>query len=677
MWNRFYQAFLDTFKIFDEDTFNKYSSEEKELAVKISKTIQLYLTETNSFGLIQLFQKESEYDLATFLYRIKEDKNDIRKNLAESIYLQFHLDQIAASKVSIIHLLKELLRHYYDGFLSGMTQEEGQKQLMDGIFENTQSLEILQEEIQKLQQKIEAQNKTHRRERSGFSILNNDFWEKTKKNASKHLFPNYLLKTDSKPQLLKEIVACKYHIPNTPMKNEFSRMMEQVLQENHSYSLIKILSKGGEGKSTFLLDIAKTHRNSHNIIYFDGIKNASLEKIYQSLEELSPSFNKTTPILILMDNVDTYDELNSLKKGIFAVLYGFNLVFIVVERTFRYLKIKDKEDFEQGFYTVKELKFHSRNINTSIGAFLFKLLSQSNILTDENRQLIQQTFQQDHRKSITENIYASLLALKKAGRVDYSFDWEDWFRFVKENNKATKWKDIFTFIAIFFQFGHRVKSDYCAAFLGIEEGDLIEELEKNTNLPIYFSGDYLLLRHETIASWFFENATNQRKHQEKALYLFKKYLKEINNPFAKDLFIWLSKSAELKDSFLFKAISNIIPNTENKKQVITEWKFQILSKYLALFPSSCKVLIELAKIHYERKKWEAAKNLLLEILKLEEYNIHARTELGKVYQKQEKWTQAEKILSKAIEIEPNSIHSRTELGKVYQKKGNGTKRKRS
>ena len=82
-------------------------------------------------------------------------------------------------------------------------------------------------------------------------------------------------------------------------------------------ALIKILSKGGEGKSTFLYHIAKTYFHTNLIIWMDELDPASLVDLANDIGRLDAK----APILFLLDNAAIYG--NTLIEFAQRLIFSF------------------------------------------------------------------------------------------------------------------------------------------------------------------------------------------------------------------------------------------------------------------------------------------------------------------------------------------------------------------
>jgi hypothetical protein len=643
-----------TFKIsaekFQEDCI---SSMDKENAKAIFSIFNGAVTAINYPFLVKIFQEESNYDLNLFLREMKSKDNGLKTRLAKKISLRFHLSKSGIEEETIINILERVLDYYYDIFISGMTTNEGQQQLLnialsnsklitkthDEAIESIKLIESIYNELIVIREKIKTENEKQQKKRSGFQILDQQFWDDTRSKTDKKNLSNFLIRTDSMPHFLKEVVASNYYIKNKKMRGLFTDHLNECIESNNRYCLIKILSKGGEGKSTFLLDLAKIFYKKYVIIFFDGIQKEHISNIINSLLDLKEYFNPELPILILIDNPASYEYLTDLKDNLFETLHDRQLIFVVTERSFRYLTMENLSKFETGFYIKKHLEYQSNTIRSKIAKSFIDALPQSDRINKTQLSLIENAFRDDYRKSIAENIYDSIFYLKEKHLIVYSFDWEDWFDYVKTNNKSFNWESLFTFISIFYQFGYRPKRSFCCSFLNIDDIELSTELDDNKNLPIYSSGDYLLLRHEQMAQWYLK----QKKAEKSAMALFKKYLKSIDSIFAKDLFIWMSKNPEFKESTLFNVLSpQNSSNNFNKDVILNNYKINLLENYLSkeFFKNDYKAYTELGIVYREQKKYAKAEEVLLEANRIDSKHVHSRTELGIVYREQKKYAKS-------------------------------------
>jgi hypothetical protein len=82
-----------------------------------------------------------------------------------------------------------------------------------------------------------------------------NFWVKTKEESDKEHLYLYYTNTDSSPVRLLDVIANDFYIINDNIDKRISSFIKDGF--NNQPALIKIISKGGEGKSTFLFHLAK------------------------------------------------------------------------------------------------------------------------------------------------------------------------------------------------------------------------------------------------------------------------------------------------------------------------------------------------------------------------------------------------------------------------------------
>jgi tetratricopeptide (TPR) repeat protein len=484
-----------------------------------------------------------------------------------------------------------------------------------------------------------------------YRIINGAFWSRIRQSAHFEYLHYYYTKTDSTPARLREVVANDFYVTNEGLSKEFERVLSQAI--NEKAALVKILSKGGEGKSTFLYHIAKIYYDNNVIIWLDDIGADLLVDIERQIHRL----NTDRPIIFLLDNPAAFGKsLTEFGQKLTTRFRGNRLVLVLAEREFRYQNIEDIQEFEAAFNVTHIINYRSNQIHSQVFDKLILNLQISGALPNHGDDVTRKVFLEDRRKSLTERTFSVIKYLKATGQlINFKFDWEDWEKFTREN--APELQRLYLILSTFYQFGYSLDLDFCVSFLaGVDTISINTALRDSPNLPIYRRGHHLLLRHETIAAWYLDGETertiiNRRNSEE----IFKVFLNTLDTEFSRNIFIWLCiKNRDFRHSYLAQHVD------DNKR-------ISILENFIEHHPSELKCRTELSKIYQRQKRWKEAEDILLEALRINPENLHSRTELSKVYQQQKKWKEAEDILLESKRLDPENLHSRTELSKIYQR----------
>jgi tetratricopeptide (TPR) repeat protein len=486
-----------------------------------------------------------------------------------------------------------------------------------------------------------------------YRIINGAFWSQIRQETQFEYIHYYYTKTDSTPARLREVVANDLYVRNETLDKEFERALSQAIKEKAA--LIKILSKGGEGKSTFLYHISKTHYDENVIIWLEPDRDIGAD-ILVDIERQIHRLNTERPIIFLLDNAAVYGKpLTEFAQKLITGFRGNRIVLVLAEREFRYQNIEDIQEFESVFNETHTINYRSNRIRGQVFDRLISYLQTSGVLSHHGADEAKNVFLEDRRKSLTECAFSVIKYLKATEQLrGYNFDWDDWEEFTKHNAPALQ--RLYLILSTFYQFGYSLDLDFCASFLkGVDVIDINTVLRDNPNLPIYRRGHHLLLRHETIASWYLDGTTEKtiinRQNSEE---IFKAFLKNINTAFSRNIFIWLCiKNRDFRLSYLAQYVDN-------------ETRVSILENFIEHNPSELKSRTELSKIYQQQRKWDDAIRLLKEYIELDPDGLHPRTELSKIYQQQKRWKEAEDILLESLKIDSEQLHPRTELSRIYQ-----------
>jgi hypothetical protein len=414
-----------------------------------------------------------------------------------------------------------------------------------------------------------------------FKIIDKDFWKKTRDESDIEHLHLYYVRTDSTFTRLLDVIANDYYIPNERFDSEFSKKLDEAVKSNAG--LIKLLSKAGEGKSTFLYHITKKYADRFTTVLMEDISN----EIIMRIEEQLRSKYSSRPVLLVLDNASVYGEnLVKLAPRIVSHFKKYRFVFVVAERDFRYEKIEGIIDFENNFNTVLRINYSANHLREEIFNKLFSILVSSCGVSSEKMGEVKRIYLTDSRKSVAECTFAVIAFLKAEMGTKFSFDWEDWDEFAKPELQR-----LYLIISTFYQFGYNLDIDFCASLLDAVDYITINSVfSGNPNLPIYKRGNRLQLRHETLASWYLDgNSEFTRRNREDSEYIFERFLNNIEAPFARDLFIWLCiKNRDFRTSYLSKHLD------DNRR-------VRILIDYIEYDPTELKCRTELAKIYQYQK----------------------------------------------------------------------------
>ncbi|MFT3910977.1 MAG: tetratricopeptide repeat protein [Ferruginibacter sp.] len=476
-----------------------------------------------------------------------------------------------------------------------------------------------------------------------FTLLSPSYWNRIKSETNFGKLSNYYLRLDSDKQRLKEVVANNYHIPNMKAKiGLFNRVKELEKQGG----LIKILSNGGEGKSTFLFSVGYDLCQERPVFLLNQWRRETLQKIERTLALLD---NKNAPVLLIDDASTKQAEIEAYGEE----LANSKIPFIVLlsERYYRYQQMRGKDAFENKFLSEAiQFNFRSKENASEIFEKFFSLLKEKNaVLTNEDYVNSAKVFITDESHTVAERIFKVLKVLHDTKRISFVFDWDEW----KEVHRGTALVNLYLLVASFYQFGNSITIDFCKQFsdyAGLSTIDIRDAVDKSPDQPIIRNGDYLQLRHEKVADWYIED----ERQQDNVRAIYKEWFSNISTQFAKNLLLWTYRNSDFKRC---EYLTDIL----NKGQIITS-----LKKFISDNPIELPARLELAKIFARENKPEATKLLLTEIIGLDSNNLHARTELSKIYQQQKKWKEAADILKELLDLDKENLQARTELSKIYQ-----------
>ena len=320
-----------------------------------------------------------------------------------------------------------------------------------------------------------------------YCIINGAFWTRIQEETQAEYLSQYYTRANASTQRLREVVANDFHIRNETLGKQFDQTLNQAIKG--MASLIKILSKGGEGKSTFLYQIAKTHCDNNTVVWLENVNPDMLAEMDKRIRYMDTE----RPIILLLDNAAVYGKpLTEFVERLTSAFRKYDLVFILAEREFRYRNIEDIGSFEAVFNESYEIPYKSNRIRKPVFDKFMSFLNPGDTLPEDLKERAETVFLEDKRKSLTECAFAVIKLLKSAQQLrGYKFDWEDWEEFAEK--RAPKLRRLYLLLSTFYQFGFSLDIHFCASAL--KDVDYIEinsALSSNSNLPIYRRGHHLL-----------------------------------------------------------------------------------------------------------------------------------------------------------------------------------------
>ncbi len=475
-------------------------------------------------------------------------------------------------------------------------------------------------------------------------LLSPSFWNHIKSKSQEARLPDYYIRLDSVKTRLFDVVANEFHIPNINARYSLVSLVRESGSETGT--LIKILSNGGEGKSTFLLDTGKQLCVTHPVFFIRSWTDNTLNEIKKQLKLLGTN---TTPVILLDDAAHFETELETFGEEI--ANWSSGIILILAERYYRYQRIPNREAFESLFQTEPvQFNFQSKGNAEDIFEKFFALLKvKFSLLNAADYKVSKELFLTKNKFTTAERIFEVLRNLQKNNRISFSFDWDEW----TEIHKDSPLKYLYLIVSAFYQFGNSITIDFCKTFNALGDVNTIDirnAIDTSPNQPIIRNGEYLQLRHEKVAEWYIED----EKQEDNVRFIYQQWLAGIDNPFSKNLLLWTYRNYDfIKCGYLEGVLTQ-------------ETVLNLLNDFISKNPNELSARTEAARVLKQMKRIEEAKAILLKIIEIDKNNLHARTELSKIYQQQKKWKEAEDILIEEILLAPDALHPRTELSKIYQ-----------
>lgn len=335
------------------------------------------------------------------------------------------------------------------------------------------------------------------------------------------------------------------------------------LAASQSFGLIKILSEGGVGKSTFLYWISKHHNESYIFFLLDRVNESVIYNLLEIIKEYPNPGN--IPYAILIDNITAPEIRGHLEYLIKDVRDNVQIpvLFIFGERESRYNIYFESNRIDKLFGDNVQNVLYLPPSKIEIFEIIYSHLKRKNFTldSDEIKQNCQEIFLNASINSISEGTFALIQELKLKNKIDYSFDWEDWDTFIEQNEKFHILRGLFTMVACFYQFGIKIPISLQSSFLNKADKKIIAEalavFPSITNPITLEVGDqefYLGLKHEFLASWYL------RTEKGRALgeLFISHFINDVKNEISARLFRKLRKAMKLEEyrnSFIFKLIN--------------------------------------------------------------------------------------------------------------------------
>lgn len=281
--------------------------------------------------------------------------------------------------------------------------------------------------------------------------------------------------------------------------------------------LIKVFAPSGEGKTVLLTKIAykySTQQEKHFIVYWiDSINEKIIEYLYHEIT------TKNVPVLILLDTPSQYDSdlthsWNNLIKSVTRV------PFIVVfadqkDRYQRTLLNKSHKDLEYYFQEKYQIHFNlDMHDRTMLTERFQEALSFGKVQIPKEH--ISESFFRNDSLSTRERIREIIKENKLMIKVLHRDDW-DTFEIITSKPKYEKFEKLFPFIATFSLFDIGVPIDLFEN--GYIEGLSSYEIRTfvssdSQNIIRLTQENKLILRHEQISKWYFDDERNRDKGKD-------------------------------------------------------------------------------------------------------------------------------------------------------------------
>ncbi len=517
-------------------------------------------------------------------------------------------------------------------------------------------------EVTKTPEVIPIQKKNNSNEI--FDIIDQSFWDKHKNKKNKGELIDYYLKADT-DRLLPHVMMfnedsdrklyitpdSEYEIADEVTSKIIHTSIDNILLNcKQKKYLIKILSEGGEGKTTFLLHLSKNHFLTHNIIRL------KVNSEIDSIKKYLPDFSDERPVLILLDNA--MNHKNSLERytNAFDLQYG-ELGFIVVltERHNLYEPIYYFEGRYDGIYSIN-YKISSTKQSEFFETLwdLLDLKSNAKSIEELKNEFILSNL--PFRSKVKHLLNTQGIQTK----FNTKEDWENWETFIDNHQEFSSLRRLYLVVALFNKFGLSVPLKFkllTYPFGG--DSILIKKALSKTSSPQFITErmeneEYIRLRHDTAADDFFLIDSNKAD----AVTVLKDFFENLSDKYSASLFRNLQDHKQFKDEDYFKNLLN------------DEKRIELLTNYFNKTnedDEKGKTVIRLSVLLISLRRYDEA----IVILKgfLDKHNsVHAKTLLGSIYLRVEysMVAEAERLLNQVLEVEPSNIYAKEKLHFIHQ-----------
>ncbi len=481
-------------------------------------------------------------------------------------------------------------------------------------------------------------------EMMGFKILDNSFWQSFIIEGEEEQIAQtirYYTHTDS--TLAFKVIANDRIVPPNDfffVKDSDGNAMEGTMSEilnwaqSQKFSLLKILSDGGVGKTTFLYWLAFRYSKDLNFVSISYLDKSIYYKIIVAIKSVAKQNSK--PIVFLIDNAareSLSTELENFIQEVKSSSISLNIVFVLAERLTRYnaenIGKKIEYLFSGNIFDLDNISISKERVFENIYSCLLRANNQLDVikLKGESKNI----FLNPVIKSISESTFLLVMHLKLNYELRYQFDWEDWDLNTASGSDFYDLRYLYAIVACFFQFGIKVSVNLKTETLGKATSiDIVNAIYSfgRANSPILLSenNDFLELRHEHIAFWFL----SYPKNEALSITFFRNFKNEINNIISAKLLRKIRKAYrtdEFKNSFLaheftFTSYVNIIDQYLNSLFIDTLERVKMLN--------------EKGMAYLTLKNEQNAINSFEEALKMDSKNNYAKDQLARIFNKNPK-----------------------------------------
>ncbi|NCT95197.1 MAG: hypothetical protein GXC72_12285, partial [Chitinophagaceae bacterium] len=498
-----------------------------------------------------------------------------------------------------------------------------------------------------------------------FDCVDQSFWNKYKSKKDKSELIDYYLRADTErllPYIMMFDDGSENKLYISP-DNEFEITNELTNQKtlanlsaifsNSSQKkvLLKVLSEGGEGKTSLLFHIAKEYFLEYNIIKLKV--NRELDSIIERL----PIFLNDNPVIILIDNA--MNHKNSLEKysNSFELLYGDSGFTVILSERLNFYE--SNYYLEARFDNIYSLdsKVKKSKLETFFNILWKELEIQSD---DEKYEMLKNEF-----ISSTLPLRNKVKHLLSSQGIQTKFntreDWQNWETFINNKPEYYSIRRLYTVVALFNKFGLSVpvKLKVLTYPIGGDNFLIIEALSKTYSPPFLIekieNEEYLRLRHDTAADEYFSHEANRAK----GVVVLKEFFESLSDKYSASLFRNLQEHKEFKNDNQF----NYLLDDERRVKLLDTYYNQTNEP-----GEKGKTLIRLSVLLINLTRYNEAIDLLNSFLKYND-NAYAKTLLASIYLRPEysKIVEAEELLLQVLLNESNNVYAIEKLLYIYSK----------